>query len=78
MGDPIIVSNPEVLMGKPRVAGTRLSVELILEELAAGATHEQLLNSYPQLTREAVLAALDFAAKCLRSEVVYPLPRRSA
>ena len=78
MDVPLIVSDPAVMMGKPVVAGTRLTVELILEELAAGTPVEQLLEAHPRLTREAVSAALGFAARVLRADVVYPLPRRSA
>lgn len=54
------------MMGKPVCAGTRITVELILEKLAAGETIEQLLQSYPRLTKPAVLAALGFAAKALK------------
>ena len=58
MSTPLIVSDPNVMMGKPVVAGTRITVELILEKLAAGETVEQLLAAHPRLTREAVQAAL--------------------
>jgi len=68
-----IVSNPKVMMGKPVIAGTRITVELILEKLAAGETIEQILEAHPHLTREAVLAALAFARDALRADVVYPL-----
>lgn len=78
MDAPRIVSDPNVMMGKPVVAGTRLTVELILEELAAGTSVDQLLTSYPRLTRPAVSAALKFAAEALRADVVYPSDRRSA
>jgi uncharacterized protein (DUF433 family) len=78
MTQPLIVSDPAVMMGKPVVAGTRITVELILEKSAAGETVEQLLASHPHLTREAILAAFDFAAKVLRSDVVYPIPGRVA
>jgi uncharacterized protein (DUF433 family) len=73
MSEPLIVSDPAVMMGKPVIAGTRITVELILEKLAAGESIEQLLESHPRLTRPAVLAALDFAARALRADVVYPL-----
>jgi uncharacterized protein (DUF433 family) len=63
-----IVSDPDILVGKPCVKGTRLSVELILGWLAQGWTHETLLEAYPQLTREDILAALAFAAEHLREE----------
>ena len=58
--------------------GTRLAVEHILDELAAGTPVEQLLEAHPRLTREAVSAALAFAARALRADVVYPLARRPA
>jgi uncharacterized protein (DUF433 family) len=68
----LIISDPNVLMGKPVVVGTRISVELILEKLAEGETIEQILSAHPQLTREAIFAALKFAAQSLRADVVYP------
>ena len=54
----LIISDPKIMMGKPVVAGTRITVELILEKLAAGETVEQLLAAHPRLSREAVQAAL--------------------
>jgi uncharacterized protein (DUF433 family) len=72
-----IVSNPKVMMGKPVIAGTRITVELVLEKLAAGETIEQILEAHPQLTREAILAALAFAKEALRADVVYPLAEES-
>jgi uncharacterized protein (DUF433 family) len=54
----LIVSDPAVMMGKPVVRGTRITVELILEKLAAGETIEQLLEAHPRLTREGIIAAL--------------------
>lgn len=74
MPTPLIVSNPQVMMGKPIVAGTRLTVELLLEKLAAGETAEQLLQAHPRLTPDAIRAALAFAASVLRADVVYPIP----
>lgn len=68
-----IVSNPNVMMGKPVIAGTRITVELILEKLATGETIEQILDAHPRLTREAVLAAIAFAREALRADVVYPI-----
>ena len=66
------------MMGKPVVAGTRITVELILEKLAAGETVEQILDAHPRLTKEAVLAALQFAADALKADVVYPVPEKAA
>ncbi len=70
---PIIESNPAVMMGKPVVKGTRITVESILEKLAAGETSEQILEAHPRLTRQAILAAIDFGAQALRADVIYPL-----
>ncbi|OIO90849.1 MAG: hypothetical protein AUK03_12330 [Anaerolineae bacterium CG2_30_64_16] len=69
----LIVSNSKVMMGKPVIVGTRITVELILEKLAAGETAEQILDAHPRLTREAIQAALAFAREALRADVVYPL-----
>lgn len=68
----LIESNPAVMMGKPVVTGTRITVELILEKLSAGETIDEVLEAHPRLTREAVLAALGFAARSLRADIVYP------
>ncbi len=59
-------------MGKPVVMGTRITVELILEKLAAGESIEQLLEEHPRLSRDAVLDAISFASEALRSDVIYP------
>jgi len=74
MREQWIVSDPSVMMGKPVVAGTRITVELILEKLAAGETIEQILDEHPRLTREAVQAALAFAGEAMRAGVIYPVP----
>ena len=73
MGKSTIVSDPEVMMGKPVVTGTRITVEYILEELAHGQPIDTLVASHPTLTREGVLAALEYAAKVLRLDVVEPI-----
>ena len=78
MSEPMIVSDPKVMMGKPVVAGTRITVDLILEKLGCGESIEAVLESHPRLTREAVLAALRFAAQALRADVVYPVNAKSA
>lgn len=69
-----IQADPGVMMGKPVIAGTRITVELLLDKLAAGETVAQILDAYPRLTEPAVYAALDFAAQALRADVVYPIP----
>ncbi len=73
MADKLIVSDPSVMMGKPVVVGTRITVELILEKMAAGETLEQVLDAHPRLTKDGVLSALAFAAEALRADVVYPI-----
>jgi uncharacterized protein (DUF433 family) len=74
----LIISDPQVMLGKPVIAGTRITVELVLEKLAAGETVEQILEAHPKLTREEIQAALHFAAEALRSDVVYPVAEASA
>ncbi len=74
----LIISDPAVMMGKPVIAGTRITVELILEKLAAGETIEQILSAHPRLDREAIFAALAFAAEALRADVVYPIAQKAS
>jgi len=69
----MVVSDPGVMMGKPVITGTRITVELILEKLAAGETVEQILEAHPRLNDDAIRAALSFAADALRGDVIYPL-----
>lgn len=73
----LIVSDPAVMMGKPIVSGTRITVESILDKLAAGESKEQIVAEYPRLNEEAILAALDFASKALRADVVYPISTKT-
>ena len=68
-----IVSQPSVMMGKPVISGTRITVEHLLEEMAAGRTADDLVSSHPRLTIEGVRAALAFAAGVLRSDVIHPV-----
>ncbi|AMS32036.1 antitoxin [Betaproteobacteria bacterium UKL13-2] len=63
-----ITSDPAVLVGKPVIKGTRISVELILGWLANGWTYEQLLEAYPHITHEDILASLAFSEEMLRDE----------
>ena len=60
------------MLGKPTVAGTRITVEHILQEMGGGRTIEELLDAHPRLTREGILAALSFGAKALSFTVEYP------
>lgn len=68
-----IVSDPGVMAGKPTIRGTRITVESILEKLAAGETVEQIVEAHPRLSGDAIRAALAFAGEALRADVVYPL-----
>lgn len=68
-----IISDPEIMMGKPTIAGTRITVEYILEELSHGKSYDALLHSHPNLTREGIHAALDYAMRVLRLDVVDPV-----
>lgn len=68
-----IVSNPEILGGKPVVRGTRISVDIILELFATGADYADVLEAYPHLTREDVQAAMRYASRFMQNEVVLEL-----
>lgn len=70
---PLIESNPKIMLGKPVIAGTRITVEFILEQLAAGETMQGLLDSHPRLSDIGVRAALSYSAAVLRSDVLYTL-----
>ena len=61
-----ITVDPEVLVGKPTIKGTRIAVEFLIELLAEGWTVEQILVNYPQLQRDDIRAALHYAADSLR------------
>ena len=73
----LIVSDPNVMMGKPVISGTRITVELILEKLATGEKVGQITDAHPRLTPEAIQAALSFAAEALKADVVYPVVIRA-
>lgn len=65
-----IESNPAVMLGKPVIKGTRLTVELILQKLSEGATTEQLIDAYPTLKPEDILAALAYASDVVSNETI--------
>jgi uncharacterized protein (DUF433 family) len=69
----VIVSDPQILDGKPCICGTRLSVEFLLELTARGATQEQILAQYPQLTPDGLAAAFRYAADVLKGEHTWEL-----
>jgi len=72
-----IHSDPEILLGKPVVKGTRLSVDFILRLFAAGWTEQQVLENYPTLAPDALRAVFAFAAECMREEALYAVPTES-
>jgi len=65
--------DPKVLVGKPVIKGTRISVELVVDLLAEGWTTDQILDSYPNLTGDDIRACLAYASELLHAEKVLPL-----
>lgn len=65
--------NPNILSGKPIIKGTRISVEFILELLSQGWSYEDILKNYPQLTREDILASMEYSLEVIKEEKVYSL-----
>jgi uncharacterized protein (DUF433 family) len=68
-----ITRNKAVMMGKPCIKGTRITVELILSRLSEGATVEELLEGYPHITREGIYACIDYAKLIMMNEEVIEL-----
>lgn len=68
-----ITSNPDILTGKPVIAGTRLSVPFVVGLLAKGVTHEEILAEYPYITEEDIRACLSYASQMLESSTLVPL-----
>ena len=66
-----IHSNPKILLGKPVIKGTRLSVEFILGLFSEGWTQQQIIENYPTLNAESMQAVFAFAAECLKEDVFY-------
>jgi len=68
-----IECNPDVLLGKPVIKGTRIPVELILRRLAEGRTPEEIMRDYPGLEKEDILACLEYSAEVIaREEIIVP------
>ncbi|WP_353686773.1 DUF433 domain-containing protein [Thermodesulfovibrio sp. 3462-1] len=65
--------NPEILVGKPIIKGTRISVEFILEFLANGWDIEKILKNYPQLTKKDIIAAIEYSLEILKEEKIYAI-----
>jgi len=72
-----IVVDPKILVGKPVIKGTRISVEFILDLLANNWAIEQILGDYPQLKREDIIAVLKYAAKCSKKRRFTHYPKVS-
>ena len=66
-----IEMNPAIMVGKPVIKGTRITVENIVTELSAGYSFEDVLKAHPRLEKEDILAALQYAAAILKNEKVY-------
>lgn len=73
-----ITFNPKIFGGKPIIRGRRLAVEHVLGQLAAGDSMETLLEGYPWLEREDILACLEYARAAVSSETIFPMPIPSA
>jgi uncharacterized protein (DUF433 family) len=65
--------NPKVMLGKPVISGTRITVEIILKKLSKNLSFEEILEDYPRLTREDIQAAIAYAATALSTDEVLPL-----
>jgi uncharacterized protein (DUF433 family) len=68
-----IISDNQILLGKPTIKGTRISVELLLELFAAGWTEKQILDSYPTITVESLRAVFDYLKACMQQELYFPI-----
>ena len=68
-----IESNPEILYGKPIIKKTRIPVDLILEKLATGDSHRDLLDAYPNISDKDINACLLFAAFSINNEVIFSI-----
>jgi uncharacterized protein (DUF433 family) len=73
MNDRIVI-DPAILVGKPIVRGTRLSVDFLLGLLASGWSNEEILRNYPGISNEDLLACIEYARDRIRDERVYPFP----
>jgi uncharacterized protein (DUF433 family) len=72
--DARIIIDPAILVGKPVIRGTRIAVEFVIDLLAEGWSHEQILSNYPHLVAEDIAACLRYARSMMKRERVYPIP----
>lgn len=68
-----ITSNPDILLGKPTIKGTRISVELIIELFSIGWTESQILESYPNISSQEIRAVFLYIQDCLQQEMYFPI-----
>jgi uncharacterized protein (DUF433 family) len=68
-----IISDKQVLLGKPSIKGTRISVELILELFSSGWTEKQILESYPSISTESLRAVFFYLKECIQQELYFPI-----
>lgn len=68
-----IIVDPNILVGKPVIKGTRLAVEFVIELMAQGWNEDAILKNYPGLTREDIQACLAYASERLQSEKIFPI-----
>lgn len=73
-----IISDKNILLGKPTIKGTRLSVEFIIDRLANGWTEQQLIDNYPRLTNEGLRAVFAYIFDCLQDGLMYPMSSKAA
>ncbi len=68
-----IISDKQILLGKPTLKGTRISVELILELFSTGWTEKQILESYPSVSPESLRAVFAYLKECIQQELYFPI-----
>ena len=73
-----IVSDKDVLLGKPTIKGTRISIEHIIGLLAQGWTEDQILENYPRLTRESIQAVFSYLQDCIQDGLLFTSSRKIA
>lgn len=74
----LIEINPKIMVGKPVIKGTRITVELVLEKLALGQSVDDIVRSYPHLHREQILACIEYARRSMSVDFVFPLVHEAA
>jgi uncharacterized protein (DUF433 family) len=72
-----IVCDHDILSGKPVIKGTRISIEFLLELLANNWTHQEIIDNYPSITKEDILAALEYSVSLLKEEHIYIIPQEA-